>query len=61
MQAIFDKALHTDRSKKHTRECERDFNTQNVYEKLNMFCTKSTKDRVNSSETLSHITLAKIG
>ena len=60
IHAVFDKALQTDRGKKHMREHEVDYDAQLAYKKLSAFCTKSTTTRISASTTLSCVTSAKI-
>ena len=60
MHALFDKVMQIDRGKRHEREYKIDFNAQSAHEKLNIFCAKSTKSHADVSDTLSHITSAKI-
>ena len=60
MHSVFDKVLQTNKGEKHARECESDFNVQEIYEKLVDFCTKSTKARVNAADILSYVTLDRL-
>ena len=60
MCSVFDKILHTDIGKKHVREHEHEFNSQEIHNKLVTFYTKSTKARANATEILIHITSAKL-
>ena len=60
MCAILDNVLQTDRDKKYEREQDRDSNAQSAHEKFSLFCAKSTKGRVNASNTLSSIASAEI-
>ena len=60
MHSEFHKVLHIDIGKNHVREHEHDFNAQEIFKKMMIFYTKSTKTRENETEILSYITSDKL-
>ena len=61
MYAVFERTLLTDYGKAFVRQYAPTFDAQAIYEDLCIYCQKSTKASLDSSNLMAYITSAKLG